>query len=96
MYVFLAHMKEGSIAVNTGGRVTTHQIIGRVGNSGNSDFPYLHVHIQDTPTINRGKGLDPVFRDMNVELSGQRFEKVTWPVIRGLFVQTTPVPAMKK
>lgn len=95
-YVFLAHLKQGSVSVDEGDRVSPHQVIGRVGNSGNSDFPHVHVHIQDTPTINEGNGLNPVFRDMDVELNGQAFERVTWPVIRGLFVTTPGDPTQRR
>lgn len=86
-YVFLAHLRKGSIPVKPGDRVSPRQVIGRVGNSGNTDFPHLHVHVQDTPELNRGQGLNPVFRDMDVEMTGRLFEGVTWPVIRGLFLE---------
>ncbi|MDO6822856.1 M23 family metallopeptidase [Marinobacter sp. 1_MG-2023] len=86
-FVFLAHLKRGSVDVKVGERLERHQVVGRVGNSGNSDFPHLHMHMQNSPTIHQGEGLNLVFGDMNVELTGKVFESVTWPLIRGLFVE---------
>lgn len=48
-YVALAHMRRGSIRVQEGEQVRAGQHIGNAGNSGNSDFPHLHIHVQDTP-----------------------------------------------
>ena len=57
-----------------------------IRSSGNSDFPHVHLHIQDTPTLNRGTGQNPIFGPIDVELTGKRLERVTWPLISGLFV----------
>ena len=46
--VFLAHLKLGSVAVEEGEYVTSGTLIGRVGNSGNSEAPHLHLHVQDS------------------------------------------------
>ncbi|WP_120634236.1 M23 family metallopeptidase [Ruegeria sp. EL01] len=42
--VLLAHLQPGSLTVDAGTRVGTGQELGRVGNSGNSTEPHLHVH----------------------------------------------------
>lgn len=42
--VVLAHMKQGSVKVGQGDAVKTGQIIGFVGNSGNTSEPHLHIH----------------------------------------------------
>jgi murein DD-endopeptidase MepM/ murein hydrolase activator NlpD len=46
-YAFYAHLKPGSIRVKRGDRVTRGQVVGLVGNSGNSTEPHLHFHISD-------------------------------------------------
>jgi murein DD-endopeptidase len=46
-YAFYAHVQPGSIRVRTGDRVRRGQVIGLVGNSGNSTEPHLHFHIVD-------------------------------------------------
>jgi murein DD-endopeptidase MepM/ murein hydrolase activator NlpD len=41
--VHLAHMDTGSVTVAVGERVSAGQLLGRVGNSGNTMMPNLHV-----------------------------------------------------
>jgi hypothetical protein len=42
--VLLAHMQNDSVMVEAGDTVTTGQPLGRVGNSGNTSEPHLHIH----------------------------------------------------
>lgn len=44
--VLLAHLKQGSVLVKTGQAVTESQKLGRIGNSGNTDEPHLHIHAE--------------------------------------------------
>jgi hypothetical protein len=44
--VLLAHLMQSSVAVTPGDRVREGQQIGRVGNSGYSTEPHLHIHAQ--------------------------------------------------
>ena len=46
-YAFYAHLQPGSLKVKLGDRVTRGQVVGLVGNSGNSTEPHLHFHISD-------------------------------------------------
>jgi murein DD-endopeptidase MepM/ murein hydrolase activator NlpD len=46
-YAFYAHLQPGSLRVQSGDRVRRGQVIGLVGNSGNSTEPHLHFHISD-------------------------------------------------
>ena len=46
-YAFYAHLQPGSLKVKVGDRVRRGQVIGLVGNSGNSTEPHLHFHISD-------------------------------------------------
>jgi len=85
-FVFLAHFKKGTLGVKVGQNVKAGQRLGSCGNSGNSDFPHIHMHVQDTPDLESGKGQNPIFEHIDVELTGKSFEDVTWPLIRGLFV----------
>jgi len=47
--VYLAHLRQGSICVRVGDRVRAGQMLGRVGNSGNSTEPHLHLHAEEGP-----------------------------------------------
>jgi len=42
--VYLAHLMPGGVTVDSGSVVTTGTPLGRVGNSGNSTEPHLHIH----------------------------------------------------
>jgi hypothetical protein len=46
-YAFYAHLQPGSLRVKVGERVRRGQVVGLVGNSGNSTEPHLHFHISD-------------------------------------------------
>ncbi len=49
-YAFYAHLIPGSPTVKVGDKVSAGQVIGRLGNSGNSTAPHLHFHMGDTPS----------------------------------------------
>jgi hypothetical protein len=85
-FVFIAHMQKESIRVKQGQMVTAGSLLGLCGNSGNSDAPHIHMHVQDTAAMNQGNGQNMTFKGINVELSGKTFQGVDWPLIRGLFV----------
>ena len=50
-YVLYGHMKLGSLRVRVGDQVRRGQLIGQVGDSGNSDEPHLHIQVQNKPTF---------------------------------------------
>ena len=50
-YALYAHLQPGSIKVHRGERVKLGQVIGLVGNSGNSVAPHLHFHVTDRPAL---------------------------------------------
>ena len=56
--ILLAHMKKGSIVVAEGEEVKTGQLLGKVGNSGNTSEPHLHIHAEKD-----GKGIPITFND---------------------------------
>ncbi|MCV7227214.1 M23 family metallopeptidase [Mycolicibacterium komossense] len=48
-FAFYAHMIPGSAAVKVGDKVTRGQVIGRLGNSGNTSEAHLHFHVSRAP-----------------------------------------------
>ncbi|MGE3499697.1 MAG: M23 family metallopeptidase [Candidatus Binatia bacterium] len=60
-HVFYAHLKKGSVRVRPGDRVTRGQEIGRIGNTGNTSGPHLHLHVMEGPSAIGGDGLPYVF-----------------------------------
>lgn len=43
--ILLAHLRQGSIGVEVGQRVQARELIGEVGNSGNTSEPHLHIQV---------------------------------------------------
>ncbi|MFE9881189.1 M23 family metallopeptidase [Streptomyces sp. NPDC005784] len=48
-YLLYAHMTPGSLKVREGDRVSSGQVLGLIGNSGNSTTPHLHFQVMTTP-----------------------------------------------
>jgi murein DD-endopeptidase MepM/ murein hydrolase activator NlpD len=48
-WAFYAHLQPGSPTIAAGDEVTTGQLLGKVGNNGNSLAPHLHFGLQDAP-----------------------------------------------
>jgi len=44
-FALYAHLQPNSVQVKPGATVRRGQILGRIGNSGNSDAPHLHFHV---------------------------------------------------
>lgn len=62
--VFMAHLKQGSVRVAAGDRVSVGQPLGEVGNSGSSGEPHLHLNAQrpgSRPTAFDGDPLPMLF-----------------------------------
>ncbi len=52
-----AHLQPGSVRVRAGDRVKRGQVLGLVGNSGNSVAPHLHFHVMDSASSLDSNGL---------------------------------------
>ncbi|MBO1915549.1 M23 family metallopeptidase, partial [Microvirga sp. 3-52] len=44
--IYLMHMQQESVSVTEGEEVTTGQLLGKIGNSGNTSEPHLHIHAE--------------------------------------------------
>lgn len=73
-FAFYAHLQPGSLRVSVGDRVKRGQVLGLVGNSGNSTEPHLHFHLSDGPSNLGSEGL-PFVHDSFTEIgSGWGFK----------------------
>lgn len=57
VWAVYAHLQPGSITVKTGDDVKKGQVIGKLGNSGNSSGPHLHFQLSDGPEITTSNSL---------------------------------------
>lgn len=51
VYTLLCHLKQHSVVVNEGDAIVQGQVLGKVGNSGRSPVPHLHMQAQRSPEI---------------------------------------------
>lgn len=63
-YGVIMHMQSGSVNVKVGDKVKQGQVIGALGNSGDSYGPHVHFHVQQSPVPNRGQGVPVSFSDV--------------------------------
>lgn len=73
-FALYAHLQPGSLRVRPGERIRRGQVLGLVGNTGNSTEPHLHFQVMDGPEPLASDGLPYVFDDFrlqgHVDLSG--------------------------
>jgi murein DD-endopeptidase MepM/ murein hydrolase activator NlpD len=56
-FAFYAHLQPGSLRVKLGDKVRRGQVVGLVGNSGNSTEPHLHFHVSNASSPLGSEGL---------------------------------------
>jgi hypothetical protein len=61
-FAFYGHLQPGSLTVEVGDRVKRGQVLGLLGNSGNSDAPHLHFQVADGRLPIDSNGLPYGFR----------------------------------
>jgi murein DD-endopeptidase MepM/ murein hydrolase activator NlpD len=71
---YYGHLQPGSLRVKPGDRVRRGQVLGLLGNTGNSDAPHLHFHISDGVSL-ESEGLPYVFDSFEVVGTDVEFEK---------------------
>lgn len=91
-FAFYAHMQKGSVAVQPGDQVKRGQVLGKLGNSGNTSAPHLHFHIMDGPSVLGSDGLPYVIDQFQLagRISKEQFaaaEGVEGNWSQGLFAE---------
>jgi len=66
-FALYAHLQPGSLRVRVGERVRRGQVLGLVGNTGNSTEPHLHFQVTDGPSPLLSNGLPYVFDRFHLE-----------------------------
>ena len=69
-YAMYAHLQPGSIKVRQGDKVKTGQVLGLVGNTGNSLVPHLHFQLMDQPSSLASNGLPYEIDNFTVTAKG--------------------------
>ena len=93
-YAFYAHMQPGSLKVKIGDSVKTGQVLGLLGNTGNSDSAHLHFHIMDGPSPLLSNGLPFVFTKFTGE--GMVTDEAALAAFRVTPVDTAPLSGPHK
>jgi hypothetical protein len=57
VFAFYAHMQKGSVKVAPGEQVKRGQVLGKLGNTGNTSAPHLHFHLMDGPSVLGSSGI---------------------------------------
>jgi biotin carboxyl carrier protein len=71
-YSVLAFLKQGSVRVRAGDKVTRGQVIAQCGNSGSAAEPVLHYHLQDSPYLQTAKGIKFYFERAIITKEGKK------------------------
>jgi hypothetical protein len=66
-FALYAHMQPGSLRVHAGEWVRRGDVLGLVGNTGNSSMPHLHFHVMDRASALDANGLPYVFDRFDLE-----------------------------
>jgi hypothetical protein len=89
-YALYAHLQPGSIKVHRGERVKLGQVIGLVGNSGNSVAPHLHFQVSDRPSLG-SNGLPYEISDFQITGRSPGTEAFDQAEAKGSALAVTPV-----
>ena len=79
VYAFYAHMQKDSVTVHVGDRVKRGQVLGKLGNTGNTSAPHLHFHLMDGPSVLGSNGIPYVIDSFALagQVSAEDFAKAT-------------------
>ena len=78
-YAFYAHLQRGSVTVAPGDRVRRGDVLGLLGNSGNTSAPHLHFHLMDGTSVLGSSGLPYTYDAFSVvgHIDPERFAAAT-------------------
>lgn len=91
-YVNYAHMQPGSVRPKVGDKVSRGDVIGLVGNSGNSVAPHLHLHVMDAPSPLAAQGLPYLYDRFTI--TGQVAGTTDFDAAEGTGIPLVTVPGV--
>jgi hypothetical protein len=74
IYALFAHLKQGSIRVRLHQQVKSGEVLGELGDSGNTTAPHLHFQLMDASSPLAAEGLPYVFEQFRFLGFGRDFE----------------------
>ncbi|WP_439032901.1 M23 family metallopeptidase [Gordonia terrae] len=92
LYVNYAHMQPGSVRFTAGDRVRRGEVIGKVGNTGNSVAPHLHVHVMNGPEFLGSQGVPSVTETFTI--TGQVADTAAFDASEGTGVPLRLTPGV--
>ena len=87
LYAFYAHMQKGSVLVKPGDKVTRGQVLGKLGNTGNTSGPHLHFQVMGTPSPLGSNGVPYVLDLVTVEGQIAEAQYAAAPGVEGVWNQ---------
>jgi hypothetical protein len=95
-FALYGHFQPGSVRVKEGERVKRGEVLGLVGNSGNSLAPHLHFHVTDGPLPLASNGLPYEVDSFTVTGRSAGTEAFNEAEQKGTRLGVTPVDPAKK
>jgi hypothetical protein len=92
-YVNYAHMQPGSVRPKLGDKVKRGDVIGLVGNTGNSVAPHMHLHVMDGPSPLASQGLPYLYDRFTI--TGQVASTADFDASEGTGVPLVTVPGIQ-
>jgi hypothetical protein len=80
-YATYAHLQHGSVRVRVHQHVTSGEVIGLLGNSGQATGPHLHFQVTDGPSVLGSEGIPYVLESFNFLGSANDFEEDKHPTV---------------
>lgn len=90
-FAFYAHMIKGSLTVKTGDFVTRGEVIGKVGNTGNTSAPHLHFHMMSGPSTFGSNGIPYMIHEYDLIGRAPSIEAFDEAEINGTPLEIVPV-----